>query len=156
MLNSEKNFTFDFFTFFPNHKFGFKKCFLFKAYLFIQIAVIEVIIMLVENTVNATHIMPSFTTAKREIRKIIVNPKLICNEILGLLMEFNNKEAAQPYILGITERQIRIKTGMAGIHLLPKTIGTYIGAKEACNKISGTRTRVTFFRLLKYRFLNCA
>jgi hypothetical protein len=81
-------------------------------------------IRLLKNTVEATHKIPALTTARREITKIVVNTKLICNVILGLLIAFNNKEAAQEYIVGITERQIRIKTGIAGIHLLPKTIGT--------------------------------
>jgi hypothetical protein len=44
---------------------------------------IDNIIRLLKKTVEATHKIPAFTTARREITKILVNTKLICNVILG-------------------------------------------------------------------------
>lgn len=73
---------------------------------------------------QATQIVPLWTTAKIRSVNMVVKNILILKEIAVLLIEFSNNIAAQLYILGITERQIKIRIGIAGIHFSPKTMGT--------------------------------
>ena len=81
-------------------------------------------IICAKNTAVATPILCHCTPINNAIAKRTVKIIFQIKSITGLLTAKSNWEAESAKGLGIADRQIKIKIGIAGIHLCPKTIGT--------------------------------